>query len=150
MNLEQSLNETKQMLASGKLAQAREQLLDYLERHASTYRVLHLLVNRRVPDAGIASLGDFVDQALQAFANEPVAATADHDLDYAYQTEQAIRSRRWHFHIDVERATTARERAQRQLEEMRQTEHGEDVYGEYQEAFSRAVTRIAVSEKFKV
>jgi F0F1-type ATP synthase epsilon subunit len=51
--------------------------------------------------------------------------------------------------IDVERAATARERAQRQLEEMRQTEHGEDVYGEYQEAFSRAVTRIAVSEKFK-
>ena len=51
--------------------------------------------------------------------------------------------------IDVERATTARERAQRQLEEMRQTEHGEDVYEEYQEAFSRAITRIAVSEKFK-
>ena len=50
---------------------------------------------------------------------------------------------------DVERATTARERAQRHLEEMRQTEHGEDIYGEYQEAFSRAVTRIAVSEKFK-
>ena len=51
--------------------------------------------------------------------------------------------------IDVERAATARERAQRQLEEMRQTEHGEDVYEEYQEAFSRAITRIAVSEKFK-
>ena len=51
--------------------------------------------------------------------------------------------------IDVERATTARERAQRQLEEMRQTEHGEDVYDKYQEAFSRAITRIAVSEKFK-
>ena len=51
--------------------------------------------------------------------------------------------------IDVERAATARERAQRQLEEMRQTEHGEDVYDEYQEAFSRAITRIAVSEKFK-
>jgi len=51
--------------------------------------------------------------------------------------------------IDVERATTARERAQRQLEEMRQTEHGEDIYDKYQEAFSRAITRIAVSEKFK-
>ena len=51
--------------------------------------------------------------------------------------------------IDVERATTARERAQRQLEEMRQTETGQDVYDEYQEAFSRAITRIAVSEKFK-
>ena len=51
--------------------------------------------------------------------------------------------------IDVERATTARERAQRQLEEMRQTEAGEDLYDEYQEAFSRAITRIAVSEKFK-
>ena len=32
---------------------------------------------------------------------------------------------------------------------MRQTERGEDVYEEYQEAFSRAITRIAVSEKFK-
>jgi F-type H+-transporting ATPase subunit epsilon len=51
--------------------------------------------------------------------------------------------------IDVERATTARERAQRQLEEMRQTEAGQDVYDEYQEAFSRAITRIAVSERFK-
>ena len=51
--------------------------------------------------------------------------------------------------IDVERASSARERAQRQLEEMRQTEHGEDVYEKYQEAFSRAITRIAVSEKFK-
>ena len=51
--------------------------------------------------------------------------------------------------IDVERAATARERAQRQLDEMRQTESGEEVYDEYQEAFSRALTRIAVSEKFK-
>ena len=51
--------------------------------------------------------------------------------------------------IDMERATTARERAQRQLEEMRQTEHGEEVYDNYQEAFSRAITRITVSEKFK-
>ena len=51
--------------------------------------------------------------------------------------------------IDSERAATARERAQRQLEEMRQTEAGQDVYDDYQEAFSRAITRIAVSEKFK-
>jgi F-type H+-transporting ATPase subunit epsilon len=51
--------------------------------------------------------------------------------------------------IDMERAATARERAQRQLEEMRQTEAGGEVYDEYQEAFSRAITRIAVSEKFK-
>jgi len=51
--------------------------------------------------------------------------------------------------IDVGRATTARERAQRQLEEMRQTEHGQELYEEYQQAFSRAITRIAVSEKFK-
>ena len=51
--------------------------------------------------------------------------------------------------IDVERAATARERAQRQLEEMRQTETGQDVYDEYQGSFSRAITRIAVSEKFK-
>ena len=51
--------------------------------------------------------------------------------------------------IDAERAATARERAQRQLDEMRQTEAGGEVYDEYQEAFSRAITRIAVSEKFK-
>ncbi len=51
--------------------------------------------------------------------------------------------------IDAERATTARERAQSQLDEMRQTEEGQEVYDEYQEAFSRAITRISVSEKFK-
>jgi len=51
--------------------------------------------------------------------------------------------------IDMERAATARERAQRQLDEMRQSESGQDVYDEYQESFSRAITRIAVSEKFK-
>ena len=51
--------------------------------------------------------------------------------------------------IDRERAEVARERARRQLDEMRQTEQGEELYQEYQEVYSRSLTRIAVSDKFK-
>lgn len=51
--------------------------------------------------------------------------------------------------IDRERAEVARERARKQLEEMRATEDGEDVYQEYQDAYSRAIARIAVSDRFK-
>jgi F-type H+-transporting ATPase subunit epsilon len=47
--------------------------------------------------------------------------------------------------IDVERAELARTRAQQQLERMRATAEGEELYQEYQEAFSRAVTRVAVA-----
>jgi len=50
--------------------------------------------------------------------------------------------------IDRERASLARDRARRQLEEMRQTEEGEAHYQDYQEAYSRALARIAVSERF--
>ncbi len=49
--------------------------------------------------------------------------------------------------IDRERAEVARERAQRMLGEMRATEEGEGLYGEYQEAYSRAITRLNVSKK---
>jgi len=51
--------------------------------------------------------------------------------------------------IDRERAEVARERAQKQLEEMRGTEEGEADYQELQEAYSRAVARVAVTEKFQ-
>lgn len=51
--------------------------------------------------------------------------------------------------IDVDRAQVARDRAQKQLGDMRQTEEGEAAYREYQDAYSRAIARIAVSEKFK-
>ncbi len=49
--------------------------------------------------------------------------------------------------IDRERAEVASERAQRMLEEMRATEAGEEVYEEYQDAYSRAITRLNVSKK---
>ena len=55
----------------------------------------------------------------------------------------------WADEIDVERAERARERAKAELERMRGTEEGEAAYQEYQEAYSRAVARVAVSEKFK-
>ena len=54
--------------------------------------------------------------------------------------------------IDLERAELAQQRAKRMLEEMRDTEEGEAAYAEYQEAYSRSLTRLAVSkqqEKFK-
>lgn len=54
--------------------------------------------------------------------------------------------------IDRERAEVARERARRMLEEMRATVDGEELYEEYQAAYSRAITRLNVSkeqEKFK-
>ncbi len=49
--------------------------------------------------------------------------------------------------IDLERAEVARERSQRTLGEMRATESGEEIYHEYQDAYSRAITRLAVSKK---
>ncbi len=50
--------------------------------------------------------------------------------------------------IDRERAEIARERALKQLEEMRGTEDGEAIYQELQEAYSRAVARVAATDKF--
>ena len=51
--------------------------------------------------------------------------------------------------IDREAAEVAAERARNQLEEMRATAEGEDVYQEYQEAYSKAVARVSISKKFK-
>ncbi|MBW2241007.1 MAG: ATP synthase F1 subunit epsilon [Deltaproteobacteria bacterium] len=49
--------------------------------------------------------------------------------------------------IDLERAQIAADRAKKQLEEMRDSEDGKELYQEYQEAYSKAVARVAVSEK---
>jgi len=51
--------------------------------------------------------------------------------------------------IDRSRAEIARERALRQLEEMRGTPEGEAVYQQYQDAYSRAIARVAISDRFK-
>ena len=51
--------------------------------------------------------------------------------------------------IDRERAEQARERALRQLEELRQTAEGREVWEKYQDEYSQALTRIAVSDRFK-
>jgi F-type H+-transporting ATPase subunit epsilon len=51
--------------------------------------------------------------------------------------------------IDRERAEKARERSERQLEELRKTADGRALWEQYQDAYSRAVTRIAVSDRFK-
>jgi F-type H+-transporting ATPase subunit epsilon len=51
--------------------------------------------------------------------------------------------------IDRERAEKARERTRRQLEEIRQTPEGREEWQKYQDDYSRAITRIAVSERFK-
>jgi len=51
--------------------------------------------------------------------------------------------------IDRSRAEIARERALKQLEEMRGTAEGEAVYQQYQDAYSRAVARVAISDRFK-
>jgi F-type H+-transporting ATPase subunit epsilon len=51
--------------------------------------------------------------------------------------------------IDRSRAEIARDRALSQLKEMRASAEGEAAYQELQEAYSRAVARVAASEKFK-
>jgi F-type H+-transporting ATPase subunit epsilon len=51
--------------------------------------------------------------------------------------------------IDRSRAEIARDRAQKQLEEMRHTAEGEALYRQYQDAYSRAIARVAVSDRFK-
>ncbi len=51
--------------------------------------------------------------------------------------------------IDRTRAEVARDRALKQLEEMRGTAEGEEAYQEFQEEYSRAVARLNVTEKFK-
>jgi F0F1-type ATP synthase epsilon subunit len=51
--------------------------------------------------------------------------------------------------IDRSRAEIARDRAHKQLEEMRHTAEGEALYRQYQDAYSRAIARVAVSDRFK-
>jgi F-type H+-transporting ATPase subunit epsilon len=51
--------------------------------------------------------------------------------------------------IDRTRAEVARDRVLAQLHEMRASAEGEAAYQELQEAYSRAIARIAASEKFK-
>jgi F-type H+-transporting ATPase subunit epsilon len=51
--------------------------------------------------------------------------------------------------IDRSRAEIARDRALRNIEELRSTEDGEAVYQQYQDAYSRAIARIAISDRFK-
>lgn len=51
--------------------------------------------------------------------------------------------------IDRTRAEVARDRAHRQLEELRATAEGEAAYQQYQDAYSRAIARISISGRFK-
>jgi F-type H+-transporting ATPase subunit epsilon len=51
--------------------------------------------------------------------------------------------------IDRSRAEIAAERALKQLEEMRGTAEGEAAYRQYQDAYSRAIARVAISDRFK-
>jgi F-type H+-transporting ATPase subunit epsilon len=51
--------------------------------------------------------------------------------------------------IDRERAERARERALKTLQEFRLTPEGQAEYQQYQDAYSRAITRIAISDRFK-
>ena len=51
--------------------------------------------------------------------------------------------------IDRPRAEIARDRALKQLETLRGTAEGEALYQQYQDAYSRAVARIAISDRFK-
>ncbi len=51
--------------------------------------------------------------------------------------------------IDRARAEIARDRALAQLHEMRATAEGEAAYQELQESYSRALARVAVSDRFK-
>jgi F-type H+-transporting ATPase subunit epsilon len=50
--------------------------------------------------------------------------------------------------IDRSRAEIARDRALAQLEQLRGTAEGEVLYQRYQDAYSRAVARVAISDRF--
>jgi F-type H+-transporting ATPase subunit epsilon len=51
--------------------------------------------------------------------------------------------------IDRTRAEVAAERARQQLEAMRGTPEGEAAYQQYQDAYSRAIARVSVPDRFK-
>lgn len=50
--------------------------------------------------------------------------------------------------IDLDRAQVARDRALKQLEELRATPDGKELYDRYQEEYSAALHRIAVRERY--
>lgn len=50
--------------------------------------------------------------------------------------------------IDLDRAQVARDRARKQLEELRGTDEGEELYQKYQEEYSKALHQIAVRERY--
>ena len=50
--------------------------------------------------------------------------------------------------IDLDQAQIARDRAKKQLEELRGSEEGEALYQQYQEEYSRALHAIAVRERY--
>ncbi len=49
--------------------------------------------------------------------------------------------------IDLDRAKVAADRARAQLDEMRGTDEGEELYQEYQEEYSRAIARVSAAER---
>ena len=51
--------------------------------------------------------------------------------------------------IDRTRAEIARDRALQQLEALRGTAEGEAAYQQYQDAYSRAIARVAISDRFE-
>jgi len=51
--------------------------------------------------------------------------------------------------IDRSRAEISRDRALQQLEAMRGTPEGEAAYQQYQDAYSRAVARVSITDRFK-
>jgi len=51
--------------------------------------------------------------------------------------------------IDRSRAEIARDRALAQLEQLRGTAEGEALYQQYQDAYTRAVARVAISDRFQ-
>ena len=51
--------------------------------------------------------------------------------------------------IDRSRAEIAAERARQQLEALRDTPEGEALHQQYQDAYSRALSRVAITERFK-
>ena len=51
--------------------------------------------------------------------------------------------------IDRSRAEIAAERARQQLEALRGTPEGEALYQQYQDAYSRAVSRLSVTDRFQ-
>ena len=51
--------------------------------------------------------------------------------------------------IDRSRAEIAAERARQQLEAVRGTPEGEALYQQYQDAYSRAIARVSISDRFK-